>query len=236
MEHERTPFDGEGTSANHCGRPCWSRLSANRPVTFPSDSGSVTTRDVGYFHHNAVALARWAHSGFGERWNLRFPNWRSFEDALPELAPINAPSRYAFVPIGEWTLVLNNARAGTDLGIMPVRAVHDLHCRAIRAAATPDTAPGPGRVLIVYGPDGEPPLMSRRSIVAAKDGARWIFETTGEPFDFEDQIRYSERHKKDRLTTSMVHLYLRRLDVPTEIPPDWRAAIVMESETLDRIS
>jgi hypothetical protein len=104
-----------------------------------------------------------------------------------------------------------------------------LKCRAIRAVRVDDDEPGyPARILVVYGPDGEPPLLVERSIAAANDGGRWVFETRGKPFAFEDEKAYMRRTKKSRFTGEMLHNYLLALGVPADSDPEWTTAVMIE--------
>lgn len=117
---------------------------------------------------------------------------------------------------------------GTDVGVLPCCAAREFGLRAIRVVCVDDTATYPARVMEVFGPDGEPPLALERSIVAANDGGRWVFETSGSAFPFEDLSAYSNRVKARRFTVDMVHLYLRELGVPVDSEPHWEAAQVVE--------
>jgi hypothetical protein len=86
--------------------------------------------------------------------------------------------------------------AGTDVGMLPSQAARELGGRGIRAVRVDDDEPGfPARILEVYGPDGDGPLKSIRSIVAAHDGGEWIFETAGEPLKFERLDEYTRRRR-----------------------------------------
>jgi hypothetical protein len=158
------------------------------------------------------------------------PEWQSLDGALPVLAPASDLSRYACLAVSDWTVVLNNAPNGTDVGVLPSRAARDLNCRAIRAVCANDDEPGyPARILEVYGPDGEPPLAHERSIAAANDGGRWIFETSGKVFAFEDEEAYRRRTKSSRFTGEMLHAYLLALGVPADSEPDWATAVLIEA-------
>ncbi|WP_203900754.1 hypothetical protein [Virgisporangium aliadipatigenens] len=63
----------------------------------------------------------------------------------------------------------------------------------MRVMDVEDTATYPARLLEVYGPDGAPPLAIERSICAANDGGRWVFETSGPAYPFEDRSAYARR-------------------------------------------
>lgn len=197
-------------------------------MTLPSADGGRTTEQVGYFETDARTLADWIRSGLDGDWEVRQPKWYSLADLLAALGPTVTVSRYACVPLGSWTVVLNNSPLGTDVGVLPSYAARELHCRAIRAVSVGDEDEFPARILEVYGPDGHPPLALERSIVAANDGGRWVFETSGTPFPFENQAAYRRRLKASRLTTEMVIDYLHALGVPVDRAPDWQAACLLE--------
>jgi hypothetical protein len=94
---------------------------------------------------------------------------------------------------------MNNGPLGTDVGVLPTYAARELKCRAIRAVRVDDDGPCyPARILEVYGPGGKPPLAVERTIAAANDGGRWVFETSGTPFAFEDEAAYTRTRKSSR--------------------------------------
>jgi hypothetical protein len=78
-------------------------------------------------------------------------------------------------------------------------------------------------ILEVCSPDGQPPLLARRSIAAANDAGRWVFEELGETYPFEQKNRYRATRKANRFTPNMLHDYQRALGVPQR-QPDWRGA------------
>jgi hypothetical protein len=192
------------------------------PVTLPSDVGGPTTQEVGFFACDASSLAEWMREGLGRSWRVRRPRWTGGDDAVNNLAPGGPRTRCACVPIGGWTLVLTNGPLGTDVGVLPSHAARDLGVRAVRAVLVEDGRTYPARILEVYGPDGEPPLAVERSVTAANDGGRWVFETTGRPYEFEDLEAYSRSRKAARFTGPMLHAYLRSLGVPIDVEPSWR--------------
>lgn len=196
-------------------------------MVLPSDAGGRVTETVGYFDFNAMALADWLRHGLDGPWALSSPGWTAIEDAVADLAPAPTLSRYAFVPIGSWAILLNNGPLGTDVGVLPSHAARELHCRAIRVVSVGDQDEFPARLIEVYGPDGVSPLALERSIVCARDGDRWVFETAGEPFPFEDLAAYSRPKKSSRLSPELILGYLRALGVPLDTEPDWRAAAVV---------
>jgi hypothetical protein len=174
-------------------------------------------------------MADWLREGLGPRWTTRHADWRSIEDAVAALAPRAPLNRHACLSVDNWTLLLNNGPNGTDVGLLPSQAARELGCRAVRAVCAADAeSPFPARILEVYGPNGEVPLALKRSIAAANDGGRWVFETSGQPFEFEDVKRYEQRSKSQRFTCDMVHSYLTQLGVPTVSKPDWATAVLVE--------
>jgi hypothetical protein len=65
-------------------------------------------------------------------------------------------------------------------------------------------------------------------VAAANDGGRWVFETSGTAFPFEDQTAYTKRAKSSRLTGDMLHGYLLALGVPVDSEPNWRTALLVQ--------
>lgn len=172
----------------------------------PSPEGGRTTSEVGYFQCEVTTYADWLLEGFlasDEPSRLRKPRWRTMSEALADLIPVAPVSRYGCVPIGDWTLLLDNGPGGTDVGVLPRYAARELRTRAIRAVSTGDDVTYPARIMEVYDVDGDASSM-RRSIVAANDGGRWVFETYGEPFDFEDLEAYDQRIKAKRFSEQML--------------------------------
>ena len=50
-----------------------------------------------------------------------------------------------------------------------------------------------------------------RSLAAANDGGRWVFDQFGEPFPFEKLEQYQARRLRDRFTFDMLQEYLHHL-------------------------
>lgn len=198
-------------------------------VALPSRAGGALTQEVGYLDSATDDVARWLQEGLGPQWLVRPAAWAALSDAVQELPPSSVITSYAVVPVGTWSLVLNNAPRGTDVGMLPSQAARELGGRAIRAVRVDDDEPGfPARILEVYGPEGHGPLKSIRSIVAANDGGSWVFETAGEPLMFERLDEYTRRRKSDRFTGALLFEYLRELHVPVDSEPDWRGAVIVE--------
>jgi len=200
-------------------------------VRLPSAEGGATTEQVGFFEADSKILADWIQAGLDDvGWEIRHPAISSLVDAVAALEPGVTVSRHLCVPIGTWSVLLNNSPLGTDVGVLPSYAARELGCRAIRAVSVGDEATYPARILEIYGPGGEPPLALERSIAAANDGGRWVFETSGSPFPFEEQDAYARRTKASRFTTEMIHDYLRALGVPLDGTPDWPGALMVERQ------
>lgn len=198
-------------------------------MRLPSATGGPTTTEVGFFECDVDVFAEWLEHGLEGGWRRRHPAWPSLEAALKELQPSVPLGRYACVPSGSWTVLLSNGPTGTDVGMLPRYAARELNCRAVRAVSSAD---GPNqyaaRVLAVYGPAGTSPSGLERSIVAANDGGKWVFEVAGEPFAFEDLTAYENRAKAKRFDTRLLYEYLSALGVPTDSEPIWSEAVVVE--------
>jgi hypothetical protein len=189
------------------------------------------TQEVGYLQAPAEQVAEWVQERLGPRWKLRPAEWNGLVDVVRDLAPSPALSRYGIVPIGTWSLLLNNTPLGTDVGVLPSRWARDRGGWGIRAVCVEDGALGyPARILEIFGPAGHGPLMGVRSIAAANDGGRWVFETSGEPLPFENTDAYNRPRKADRFTGEMLRSYLREFEVPTESEPFWPGAFVIEQK------
>ncbi|MDZ8171636.1 hypothetical protein [Microbacterium xanthum] len=197
-------------------------------MTLPSAAGGATTEQVGFFEVGTPDLAEWIVRGLDHGWTARPAGLASMNEAVAFLTPGGDVARYICVPVGRWTALISDGPLGTDVGLLPSYAARELGRRAIRVVNVGDTATFPARVLEVYSPDGEPPLALERSIVAANDGGRWVFETSGSAYPFEDQSAYSNRVKARRFTADMVYVYLRELGVPVDTEPDWEAAQLVE--------
>jgi len=124
---------------------------------------------------------------------------------------------------------MSNGPQGTDVGLLPSHAARELKCRAIRAVRVDDReAEYPARILEIYGPQGELPLLLERSIAAANDGGHWVFETSGRVLPFEDEAAYRRRRISSRFTGEMLHDYLAALSVPVGSEPNWCTAVSIE--------
>lgn len=197
-------------------------------MTLPTPKGGPTTHKVGYFDVEVGLFSDWMADGF-PGWHKLSGRVSSLDDAVELLRPGAPLNRYLCVPVGHWSALLTNGPHGTDVGLLPSHAARELGCRALRVVAH-DLKPYPARILEVYGPSGTPPLLTERSIGAANDGGRWVFETSGDPYPFEDLAAYLRPIKATRFTVSMVLDYLRALGVPIDQEPNWAKAFTIEQQ------
>lgn len=152
------------------------------------------------------------HSSFGTKY-ARTEIATSLADAFDALLPLAASKmRRLFVATrSNWVACFQNGIQGSD----PFPAMSYLAVRmgvlAMRLCCTPQHAAYPATIWEVYAPEslgGGSPLGYRRSIAAANDGGRWVFEESGERYPFEQVERYAVRRKGDRFTAEMLRAYL----------------------------
>ncbi len=95
--------------------------------------------------------------------------------------------------------------------------------RSIKISCTPHTMPSRvtketrgvwGSVQFgLYGPEPRPILNGIRTIAAANDGGRWVFQTSGEVQPFEQVERYEAPRIRDRFTPEMLESYCRAMGI-----------------------
>lgn len=198
----------------------------------PSSMCGPTTETVGFFACDVGTLAAWLTEALGSGWNSRSSSFESLQDLCESLRPGGDLRRHALIRLeGGWTAVLTDGPTGTDVGMLPSLAARELGVVALRATSTgPSTHGFHGTILEVFDPEAEDQLRCRRSIAAADDGGRWIFEQFGSPFEFERVSAYSLRRVRDRFTAEMLSDYLSALGVPA-ISQRWPGALVMVEKT-----
>lgn len=152
----------------------------------------------------------------GTRLDIRAPE--DFPACLAALLPFEAPwTRELLVPCGTWTAYLNNFVNGGDSSAIATALARRLGVRCVMAEHAPRHGPGhEGTQLWLYGPDGEPPLMYRRTVSAVATDGRWQWETSGEPLSFEETDRYTSRRVRDRFDRPMLLRYLEALGIPAD--------------------
>ncbi|MCB0008567.1 MAG: hypothetical protein KDE04_19005, partial [Anaerolineales bacterium] len=114
-----------------------------------------------------------------------------------------------------------------------------LRCYAIRMAAIPNTInrDGKGRygacMFVLFGPRPENSLPHNciRSITAANDGGKWVFDTYGLPLPFENAGQYLLKRVRDKFTFEMLEEYLAAMslfpfDESFYLPPGNERAIL----------
>lgn len=145
----------------------------------------------------------------------------NFRDTLLRLLPITVPVdvRNLFIPTkSKWTAFFDNGLQGTDRSPVSVLAKR-LCCRGIYSTAVPHTFPSRitretrGRfgatIMEIFGQDGE----YVRAINCANDGGKWVFEESGEPYEFEDLELYKARRIRDRFTPEILERYLKNFGI-----------------------
>lgn len=146
------------------------------------------------------------------------PTGAAFPEALSAMLPFQAPwTRMLTAHARGWTALTNNFIGGGD-STSPGSAIgRALGVRCVVATHAPRYGPGHAQTqLEVMGPEGEPPLMSVRSISATATDGRWEWFEHGSPFPFEEVDRYDARFKRDRFDRQMLLRYLTHLGVPID--------------------
>lgn len=149
-----------------------------------------------------------------------------FKSRIFNLLPLTSVEhrRTLFLPTaGNWVAYLDNGYRGTDVFSAVSFLCKTIGCRGVRAASATNTERKsgtrklgrPGAIIFeLYAPseEGCSFLNVQRSICCAKDG-RWVFETGGEPLEFEDLQQYEARRIRDRFTPEMLDRYLKHLGI-----------------------
>lgn len=154
-----------------------------------------------------------------------------YPDCLSLLDPLETPwTTQLLIECDGWTAYLNNGRDGgdpTNLSLNVPRTFPEAHC--VVAMHTPRYGPGHGGTQFwVLGPDGEPPLMYRRTLSAVAEDGRWLWYEAGEPLPFEETERYSARLKRDRLNRDVLLRYLAALGIRADDPGFYRHGIALK--------
>src|SRR5262245_43875865 len=162
----------------------------------------------------------------------------SLEAAFEALPPLSAEKRRRLfvATLSGWTACFQSGIQGSDpFPTMSVLAER-LAVLAMRICSTAAEAVWPATIWEVYAPvnlGGEPPLQCRRSICAANDGGRWVFEQSGQPFSFEKLESYERPRKRDRFTPDLLQKYLAEFGLTPfsddfyDVSPD-KPAILLE--------
>lgn len=142
----------------------------------------------------------------------------ALEECFARLLPLSpAPTKEMFLATSfGWTAYFSSGARGSDPSLPMMQLSRALGVTALRICDAAEAAPYPAVILEVYDtPEaGGTKHGYRRSIAAANDGGRWVFEQSGTPFAFEDPTRYGARRKRDRFTAQMLWSFLAELGVP----------------------
>ncbi|MCL3860654.1 hypothetical protein [Actinotalea sp. K2] len=151
-------------------------------------------------------------------------------DALSLLLPLESPwSRILLAPCGAWTAVVNNGLHGGDSTAPGPATSRALNVQCVVASAVPRYGPGHEQTqLEVFGPEGEPPLMYRRSLSATATDGRWEWYESGTPFEFEATERYTARRKRDRFDRELLLDYLEHLGIPARTDSAYGPAVLLQ--------
>lgn len=140
------------------------------------------------------------------------------DDCFSRLEPLSpAPTKemYLATTFG-WSAFFQNGCRGSDPFLPMLQLSRALGVTALRACVTPAAARYQAVILEVYDtPDaGGDAHGRRRSIAAANDGGRWVFDQSGTPFPFEDAAAYQANRRRDRFTPAMLRSFLAELGIP----------------------
>jgi hypothetical protein len=149
----------------------------------------------------------------------------SLAELLGLLPPLGKSDewRVLFTPTrGDWVAYFDNGWQGSQASARIGYLHSRLQCRGIRAVCVPHTLRGRGRdargrygatMFEVFSPSADNILGYERVICAMNDGGPWVFETHGNPYEFEDVEQYKARRVRDRFTPEMLREYLLQFGV-----------------------
>jgi hypothetical protein len=103
-----------------------------------------------------------------------------------------------------------------------------LGARAVISVHQPMTAAGHGSTQFqLLGPDGEPPLMCRRTIAAHAEDRHWSWHESGKPMPFEQPERYRARRRRDRLDRVLLAEYLQAMGIAVDDEGSYAEAVLV---------
>jgi hypothetical protein len=142
----------------------------------------------------------------------------AFPGCLGLLEPLETPwTAELLIDCGHWTAYLNNAIDGGDPTSAAPHLATMLGVRCVVAGHSPLYGPGHGGTqLWVLGPDGEPPLMYRRTIAAVSTDGSWEWHEGGEPYEWERQEQYGTRSIRDRFDRPLLLEYLATFGIAAD--------------------
>lgn len=138
-----------------------------------------------------------------------------FETLLPLVAPV--PTKHLFVATASrWSLFAQNFHLGTDARGPMIMLSKILNTDALRAVSRKElTDHQSGRVtqygstILEYYSQGK----QRRAVACANDGGRWVFHSSGDPFEFENLKAYQAIVVEERFSRKLLIEYLVQLGV-----------------------
>ncbi len=155
-------------------------------------------------------LVRW-RGGLGHK-----PTTSSvaLREACQALEPFQAVwSREVLFDCGDWTIYMNNSLQGGDPTASASHIGRVMGVDVLTAMHSPVHPPGHGATQLWIRPSGSASSLHTRDIVACAADGRWSWDSSGEPFPFEDQSRYTARRIRDRFDRPLLIDYLGALGI-----------------------
>jgi len=139
----------------------------------------------------------------------------AFPECVTRLEPLEAPwTTEVLVDSGDWTTYLNNGIDGGDPTAAASYLGTRLECDCVMGMHVPPNASGhQATQLWLSGPDGVPPLMSKRTISATAEDGHWSWIVTGEPQPWEHVDRYAARRVRQRFDRPLLVEYLAAIGI-----------------------
>jgi hypothetical protein len=142
----------------------------------------------------------------------------TLDEHFSALLPLSVgKNRTLIIPtISNWTAFFRNGIRGSDPASAMPELAQQLQARAMRLCISRKPQKYPAVIWEVYEPEISRGRRAgtRRSIAAANDGGRWVFETYGEPYEFETTERYTLPRKRDRFDDKLLFEYVSYFGVP----------------------
>lgn len=153
----------------------------------------------------------------------------TLDETLQSIEPFESPwTRELIFDCGDWTGYLNNQIDGGDPSAAAPYLSSALGVDLIVAIHAPRHSPGhESTQMWVLGPQGEPPLMYRRTIAADCADGRWSWHESGDPLPFEDPDRYTARRVRDRFDRPTLLSYLRANGIDADSRSFWGQGLVV---------
>lgn len=151
------------------------------------------------------------------------------EPGVLALDPMEAPwTVELLLRCGEWTAYLNNSIGGGDISAIAPAIARSLGVMCVTAEHAPKHGPGHAATqLWIQGPEGEPPLMSIRTLTAHCQDGRWSWYESGDVQPFEQPDRYRARRIRDRLDRGLLVAYLAELGIYPDDPNFFSDGVVV---------